>query len=153
MIHKGKRVSLLFILALVPAIAFSGDLRPFTTDGCSAFPDGTSEHHSLWSGCCVHHDVAYWKGGTRDERRAADDALALCVASVGKPKTAKLMLAGVRMGGTPYLPTSFRWGYGWPFTRGYKALTEKEKTDVERQLGSQKEMLASILEKIEAENK
>jgi hypothetical protein len=36
------------------------------------------------------------------------------------------MLAGVRIGGTPYLPTRFRWGYGWPWPRGYRALTPAE---------------------------
>ena len=153
MTHQPRLVYLFFVFTLMPAVATAGDLRPFTTDGCSSFPDGTSEHQSLWSACCVHHDVAYWKGGTYDERLAADEALAECVATIGKPKTAKLMLAGVRMGGTPYLPTSYRWGYGWPFPRGYKALTEKEQTEAESQLDSQQEMLATILERIEAENK
>jgi len=27
------------------------------------------------------------------------------------------MFVGVRVGGTPYLPISFRWGYGWPYLR------------------------------------
>ena len=153
MCRSKERVGFLLISVFVPAIVFAGDLRPFTTDGCSSFPDGTSEHHSLWSGCCVHHDVAYWKGGTRDERRAADEALAQCVALAGQPKTAQLMLAGVRLGGTPYLPTSYRWGYGWPFLRGYKVLTKEEELEVESHLDAQKEMLAAILERIEMENK
>lgn len=41
------------------------------------------------------------------------------------------MLAGVRVGGTPYLPTMFRWGYGWPYPRGYKALTDEERQQIE----------------------
>jgi len=149
-----KKSCLPLVFVLLPAAAASaGDLRPFTTDGCSSFPDGTSEHHSLWSECCVHHDVAYWKGGTRIERRIADEALAQCVTSVGKPKTARMMLAGVRLGGTPYLPTSYRWGYGWPYPRGYKALTEEEQRLVKRQLDAQEEMLEKTLEKIRSENK
>jgi len=152
-IRMSKRSYLPLVLALLlPAVASAGDLRPFTTDGCSSFPDGTSEHHWLWSACCVNHDIAYWKGGTRSERRVADKVLAQCVASVGKPKTARLMLAGVRIGGTPYLPTSYRWGYGWPYPRGYKSLTEKEQMEVQQQLDAQKKMLATILERIEAEN-
>lgn len=152
MTRISRSFCLLLVFALLPAAALADDLRPFTTDGCSSFPDGTSGHHSLWSACCVHHDVAYWKGGTRIERRIADEALAQCVASVGKPKTARLMLAGVRLGGTPYLPTSYRWGYGWPYPRGYKALTEEERRQVERQLEAQKEMLEKTLEKIRTEN-
>lgn len=37
------------------------------------------------------------------------------------------MFTGVRLGGTPYLPTSFRWGFGRPYLRGYKAITAEEK--------------------------
>ena len=36
------------------------------------------------------------------------------------------MLAGVRVGGTPFLPTKFRWGYGWPYPRFYGELTTDE---------------------------
>lgn len=53
-----------------------------------------------------------------------------CVASVGEEKIALLMLAGVRVGGTPYLPTSFRWGYGWPYPRFYGELTTDEQKRV-----------------------
>jgi hypothetical protein len=38
----------------------------------------------------------------------------------------------VRIGGSPYLNTPFRWGYGWPFGRGYKALTAAEMEQVKR---------------------
>lgn len=29
------------------------------------------------------------------------------------------MLSGVRVGGSPYWPTKFRWGYGWSYPHGY----------------------------------
>ena len=106
------------------------ELRDFTSDGCSAFPDGTREDKDLWHSCCVLHDLAYWKGGNSDERKAADIALKECVESVGKPDIAKLMLAGVRVGGTPWLPTQFRWAYGWPYLRGYKSVDEEEAKQV-----------------------
>lgn len=109
----------------------AGELEPFTSDGCSAFPDGTLEHNELWLDCCTAHDFAYWKGGTYAEREAADRELERCVASQGKPEIGKLMLAGVRVGGTPYLPTSFRWGYGWRYPRFYGALSDAERAQVE----------------------
>ncbi len=40
------------------------------------------------------------------------------------------MLAGVRVGGTPWLPTRFRWAYGWPFLRGYEEVDEVEAQQV-----------------------
>jgi hypothetical protein len=102
------------------------ELKPFVSDGCSMFPDGTLSENELWLECCVEHDKAYWKGGTREKRMDADKKLRDCVESLGEPYIAELMLQGVRAGGTPYLPTEFRWGYGWSWPRGYKELTEEE---------------------------
>lgn len=127
----GKRAFLSAVLLLLPPSALSTEIRPFKSDGCSSFPDGTFLNNELWLPCCVAHDYAYWKGGTIRERVAADEALRQCVASLGEPEIAKLMLAGVKVGGTPYLPTSFRWGYGWPFPRGYQALSEEDLKKIE----------------------
>lgn len=113
---------------------FSGpdSLRPFTTDGCSKFPDGTRTQQKLWLNCCTEHDQKYWAGGSADERLQADRELQMCVASVGEPAIAELMLAGVRVGGSPWWPTQFRWGYGWPYTHGYRALTQEEQEQVRK---------------------
>ncbi|AOS97383.1 hypothetical protein AUP74_01953 [Microbulbifer aggregans] len=123
---------LLFLFFLLLSAPLSAQtLEAFSSDGCSAFPDGTLAQQELWLSCCTDHDYAYWKGGTFQERVEADEALRQCVASLGEPEIAVLMLAGVRVGGTPFLPTEFRWGYGWPFPRGYRALSEEESLQVE----------------------
>jgi len=105
----------------------SNTLKPFKSDGCSSFPDGTIKQKKLWLHCCKAHDFDYWQGGTIAQRIISDNKLQQCVAKVGHPKIAKLMLAGVRVGGMPYLPTPYRWGYGWPFPRLYGELTDLEK--------------------------
>lgn len=122
----------LFILLsfFISIFANAENIKPFTSDGCSAFPDGTFKQKQLWLSCCIAHDYAYWQGGTYDERLIADKALQQCVSSVGEPQIAKLMLAGVRVGGSPYFPTSFRWGYGWSYPRWYQALTDEEKMQI-----------------------
>ncbi|WP_196139057.1 hypothetical protein [Aliikangiella sp. G2MR2-5] len=123
-------VSVLFLLvhcSLANANEKS-NLKPFTSDGCSSFPDGTIKHRKLWLECCVAHDKAYWLGGSYQQRKKADEELKQCVEQVGEKQIAKLMLAGVRVGGSPFWPTSFRWGYGWDYPRGYKIPTEAEKT-------------------------
>lgn len=107
-------------------------LRPFTSDGCSAFPDGTLAKRTLWLNCCTEHDRAYWLGGSYQKRVEADEALKQCVAEIGEPEIAAIMLAGVRVGGSPFWISSFRWGYGWPYfegwrPRGYKAVTAQQK--------------------------
>ena len=49
---------------------------------------------------------------------------------LGEEEIAHIMLAGVRMGGSPYTPTPFRWGYGWPYGRFYQALNQQEQQQV-----------------------
>jgi hypothetical protein len=121
-------------LALVISPVWCDPLKPFTTDGCSMFPDGTYRQQSLWMECCIRHDLAYWKGGTEQQRLDADQALEACVSRVGEPEIAKLMLTGVRLGGSPFFPTSYRWGYGWPYKRGYAPLTQEEQRQVTTEL-------------------
>ncbi|MBU0674293.1 MAG: FAD-binding oxidoreductase [Proteobacteria bacterium] len=127
---------------------FGANLKPFTTDGCSSFPDGTMDQQSLWVHCCIRHDLAYWKGGLIGERTAADQALERCVTRVGEPEIARIMLAGVRVGGSPYFPTPYRWGYGWPYLRGYKALSKEEKEQVAQQLTNLKMMIEGLANEV-----
>ncbi|MFA0812833.1 FAD-binding oxidoreductase [Microbulbifer epialgicus] len=124
--------SLLILLLLLSASVEASEIKPFRTDGCSVFPDGTLEKQELWFDCCQAHDYAYWKGGTYTQRELADQELKKCVTQTGTEEVALLMLLGVRVGGTPFLPTPFRWGYGWPYLRGYKALTNEERDAIER---------------------
>ena len=101
-------------------------LVPFTTDGCSMFPNGTSDKPNLWLHCCKAHDLDYWQGGTKSQRLSSDLRLKQCVSDTGQTNIAILMFNGVRVGGSPALPTPFRWGYGWPFSRKYKELSAIE---------------------------
>jgi len=109
-------------------------LAPFSTDGCSSFPDRSLITNEDWCHCCVVHDLAYWRGGTAQERATADRQLRTCVANTtGNPPLADLMYAGVRAGGGPYFYTNYRWGYGWPFGRGYAPLSQAERVSVSEQ--------------------
>jgi hypothetical protein len=92
----------------------AGPPREFVTDGCSIFPDAD------WAHCCVRHDVAYWCGGSALERFAADQTLNACLADTGRPTLGKWMQNGVRVGGVPWLPTPWCWGYGWAWPTGYE---------------------------------
>ena len=72
----------LLILVLVfqsGATALAAELHDYTSDGCSLFPDGTLQERSLWCECCFNHDLAYWRGGSQQERKTADLALRSCV--------------------------------------------------------------------------
>lgn len=93
---------------------------PFTTDGCSGgIYRKIFRRDPPWLGCCVEHDLAYWKGGTRHQRAVADGVLRLCVWNRGYPWIAFAMWCAVRIGGHPWWPLPWRWGYGWKYPAGY----------------------------------
>ncbi len=86
---------------------------PFFTDGCSMWPDGN------WQECCVTHDIVYWCGGTYEQRMNADHELRECVSENFYDWMGWLMEVGVWPGGSAWLPTPFRWGYGHKYPAGY----------------------------------
>ncbi len=107
-----------------------GELSPFETDGCTHFPNGNDRDPNLWLECCVNHDLKYWIGGSEEDRLSADEGLKECVIGKGEFETANLMYEGVRIAGSPYFNTSWRWGFGWAEMRGYSPLTPMEKSKV-----------------------
>lgn len=129
-------LSLLVLAALLGGCAASKPtLRPFYTDGCTMFPDGTPANPRMWCECCFRHDIAYWRGGTEAERLAADDAFRVCVQEkTGDEKQATVMYEAVRLGGAPVFPNWYRWGYGWYYGRGYDPLTPAEREQVSTEL-------------------
>jgi len=79
-----------------------------------------------WKECCVIHDRAYYYGGTREEKQAADEALKQCVAGIIGDEILGVLLGttmkmAVSIGGVPYFSTSYRWGYSIDF-RGTELL-------------------------------
>lgn len=108
--------SILLILSVAfPRVALaqigSDDLLPDgrKSDGCTLI--GGDE----FKPCCVVHDREYFFGGTVKERRKADNRLFKCIRerkTLGARLAAPFIWLGVRIGGLPFLPTPFRWGFG-----------------------------------------
>lgn len=77
-----------------------------------------------WEGCCDSHDQLYAKGGTSIQRKQADLKLYECVKIKGYPVWASIIYIAVRVGGVPWLPTSWRWGFSndfkssWTYDKG-----------------------------------
>jgi hypothetical protein len=110
-------------------------MHPFSSDGCTLFPDGPPGDRRRWCECCLVHDMAYWRGGTEAERQAADLALRACVLERSHdPGVAEAIYMGARLGGSPIFPTGYRWGYAWPYGRGFEPVTEAEQAQVLRRL-------------------
>lgn len=127
-----KKILLVYCLSsLLVACEHDIELSPFTSDGCSLFPDSSLITKDDWCECCFQHDLAYWKGGTEEEREFADRTLKQCVLEKTRDEAlAKIMYEGVRFGGSPYFYNWYRWGYGWSYLSNdrekYQALTEEE---------------------------
>ncbi len=130
----------LLLIGLLAGCGAGSTLKDFASDGCSLFPDGNGSDPKLWCGCCYQHDLAYWRGGTTEDRLHADEALRTCVtAKTGDAMLAQTMFMGVRGGGMPVFPTGYRWGYGWSYGRGYTSLDADEQAQVDDRLARMQE--------------
>lgn len=126
---------LLLLCALCAACSNSHTLSDFKSDACSLFPDRSLILNADWCDCCYQHDLAYWQGGTRAQRLAADEAFRDCILQkTQNADLAEMMYKGVRWGGNPYFYNWYRWGYGWDYSRKYKALSGAEKAMVAEKL-------------------
>ncbi len=119
-------------------------LRPFSTDGCSQSPNEFPK--AVIVDCCVKHDVAYWLGGTAEEKSASDENLEQCIASKTNALTGKAYHAGVAIGGTPLGYNTFRWGYGWDTLRPYGPLSSDELSQAESLYGKDLVNLKDMVE-------
>ena len=78
-------------------------------DGCTLSPDFDFVQ------CCNEHDVSYWRGGSAKMRKQVDEVFRQCIADQGHPVLSILYYYGVRVGGVSFLPTPWRWGFGWNY--------------------------------------
>ena len=125
---------LLIIACVLVACTSDSQLMAFSSEGCASFLDRDLNGPGDWCDCCLEHDIAYWRGGSSEQRDQADNRLRECV----KQKTnnealAEDMYQGVRSGDSPYFFTGYRWGYGWGAPRKHQSLNEIE-VDVANQL-------------------
>lgn len=122
-------------------------LRPFFSDGCSSSPDGfeSNDKNPAWVQCCIHHDTAYWLGGTAEEKRIADNQLEKCIAERGYPKIGLIYNIFVSQFGGPNSSSTYRWGYGWNYRRPFGPLTNQEEEQIKNLYGSDK---SSVQQKI-----
>lgn len=129
----GRFARIAVVCSIAAACTSDPQLRPFSSDGCSLFPDSSLIDKADWCSCCFEHDLIYWRGGTYDERTDADTRLKDCVfAKTGNATLATLMYEGVRVGGSPYFYNWYRWGYGWSYERKYQTLTREERLLADR---------------------
>jgi hypothetical protein len=108
----------IFSLLLLFCLSFSTQAattpKPFVTDLCTGYPEGTLEQPKLWAHCCLKHDLDLWAGGKESHRTQVDLNLRECVSLTGQPQHARLMWLGVRLGRlSPIKIPGQQWGNAW----------------------------------------
>jgi len=97
------------IRAIVGEAASTTNFAEFNTDGCTLWVDDFLDHS--FTRICVEHDLAYWRGGSLEEKEKSDLMLRDKINGI-LPYMGDVMYQGVRLFGHPILPTPWRWGYG-----------------------------------------
>lgn len=112
---SGKIASSILALVVAAPIA-AANLPPPHEDGCSG---GISWVYRNVFGivpkyehCCNKHDDPYGRGGTPTEKVKADVEFFWCVKDEGgNAIVASMYFVGVTIGGQPFFPFGWRWGY------------------------------------------
>lgn len=115
-------------------LASANQLKPFVTDFCTMFADGTPSQPTLWRHCCVEHDLHYWYGGSDKDQDEADLKLKACVDEVAGGTWANLIYIGVRAGHYSPIKNAHKWSWGWEAHRENKEICEQEKLYVIEEL-------------------
>lgn len=136
-----QRISLQFytviLLFLLPSVILGASLKPFETDYCTHFPEGTKDDPNKWKDCCLYHDLYFWAGGTKKDRDKADLDLKNCIEKTGALRIAHVVYFGVRVGSySPIKYQSKKWNHGWSQREDYKALTSEDIARIEEELNS-----------------
>ena len=105
-------------------------LQTFEDDGCTQFIDGPSNKPDLWAHCCFEHDLRYWFGGTKQDKKFSDIQLRECVKDVAGNFWANLIYNGVTLGGFSPVKFKYVWSWGWEPKRDNVSLTSDETTYV-----------------------
>ena len=128
------KVVILFFLSASMLSAFAKNersLKPFLTDYCTAYFEGTRERPGVWKHCCLEHDLYFWAGGSRSDRQETDLRLGKCVEATGEVEQGRLMYAAVALGGIS--PIKFRakfFGNGWKQNRPRYTKLSSDETQI-----------------------
>lgn len=112
-------------------------LRPFKTDYCTNYPEGTKSDPEMWKHCCLSHDLFFWAGGRKEDRYISDLELRKCIEKTGAKNQARLIYYAVRLGS--YSPVKYsdkKWGNGWMNRPDFFPLTSEEIDVIENELSS-----------------
>ena len=123
-------ITLVFLVSFSSANAIESngiELKPFKSDYCTMFFEGTWRRPGLWKDCCFDHDLRYWFGGTKSNQKKSDYVLKKCVRKKAGSFWANIIYLGVRAGHFSPVKNKHKWGWGWKNSIGFRSLNEQEK--------------------------
>lgn len=115
---RAKKITAVALVGVLGAqgVQMLNALPPPYKDGCSggmsAFYRNVLGKVPVWEACCDTHDKAYERGGSFTTKARADATLRDCVAASGHVFEGWTMWAAVQIGGQPFFPAGWRWGFG-----------------------------------------
>ena len=134
-VRVNKSILLLLLLSSISfSVNASGSLKPFKTDFCTYFPEGTLENPNLWKQCCFDHDLRYWFGGSSEDMLLADSKLKTCVTARAGSFYGNLMYYGRRAGHFSPIKNEHKWSWGWSEERELSPLQSHEKAIINQEL-------------------
>ena len=117
----------LLAIGVLAACQADSHLIAYSSQGCATAPDRSVIESSDWCDCCREHDIAYWRGGTKQQRDHADVRLRKCInVKTNDDELANNMTESANRGEGAYFFAGYRWGYGWQRERNFQPLSEKE---------------------------
>lgn len=125
-----------YLILLFSLSAYSVELKPFVTDYCTYFFNGTLKSPKLWADCCHAHDLDYWVGGSSEDQLYSDQRLKSCIDSKGVKWMGALMYQGVRLGHHSPVKSKYHWSWGWQVKRKKVVLSSQEKKSILKKLKS-----------------
>ncbi len=123
-----KIFNLFFLIISLNSYADEGLLpKPFATDFCTMYKEGSVNRPDAWKHCCVEHDLYFWAGGSQKDKKKTDLRLKSCVEKSGYPGQARLIYTAVTIGGaSPFHIKDKQWGNAWDNRPRYLSLSEEE---------------------------
>jgi hypothetical protein len=151
-----KLILLFLALTLNQAMA-QEVVRPYETDLCTGYAEGTRDEPMLWADCCKTHDLYLWAGGDRSQRNQADKNLRSCVKEKGGGIHATLIYMGVTVGGlSPWKIKGKQWGNAWGNKVRRTNLTEEEiillETNLRENSDLTQEAIHAFIEDLKSKN-
>lgn len=117
-----------------PGFSQASELKPFETDYCTMFFEGTWQRPNVWKPCCFEHDLRYWFGGKKSEMHKADLELKQCVRQRAGSFWANLMYYAIRTGHFSPIKNKYKWGWGWSTARHFQELSNEDKLYIREKL-------------------